>query len=520
VLALRAVAARAGTTTTLDAASASKPNAIRRFDFGGLLAKETAECEEYGLPVTRDADVEYADLDGDGAEEAIVTASSCLTGTAGPDIVRVYRLAPDGGVVEMPVSQDPRFEGRRYDEGLCWKSGSRLTARGGRLVREYSDASGLEHPLTVFYGWSGKEFRVASVQKDPHIQARLDRSAAARRRMHAVSPDRAAALISAFPVPTPGSNPRDIAVGPDGALWFTETSARKIGRIDPHNPGEVTEVPLPIANRQPWDITRDADGNLWFTENYAGWVGRMLVASKSVEEFSVPGKDGGPPAIVAAPGGSLWVTGRALLRFASAHPETISELPIPDAGPGMAARSITIDRQGTVWFVRGSEYGGSRIGRVQQDEPARIVEYPLPGVPYDVTLGPDGNLWVVGTSLTVHCSEDIGRVWRVTPGDPPQIQELPLADSQPIAITSGPDGNLWFTVGRDKVARVVPREPFCVTEFTVPPPPGYRANASPRGITTGPDGHLWFTEVNGNQVARLKPPDDPEIEKDCAATPP
>src|SRR5262249_48039039 len=145
---------------------------------------------------------------------------------------------------------------------------------------------------------------------------------------------------------------------------------------------------------------------------------------------------------------------------------------------------------------------------------------PLPGVPYDITLGPDGNLWVVGTSTTVHCSEDIGRIWRVTPSDPPQIRELPLADSQPIAITSGPDGNLWFTVGSDKVARVVPREPFCVTEFPVPPPPGYRANASPSGITPGPDGHLWFTEVNGNQVARLKPPDAPEIEKDCAATTP
>ena len=30
-----------------------------------------------------------------------------------------------------------------------------------------------------------------------------------------------------FPVPTPGSEPSDITTGPDGALWFTESSATR-----------------------------------------------------------------------------------------------------------------------------------------------------------------------------------------------------------------------------------------------------------------------------------------------------
>ena len=38
-------------------------------------------------------------------------------------------------------------------------------------------------------------------------------------------------VISEFPVPTSGSEPSDIVAGPDGAVWFTEFRASKVGRI-------------------------------------------------------------------------------------------------------------------------------------------------------------------------------------------------------------------------------------------------------------------------------------------------
>ena len=37
--------------------------------------------------------------------------------------------------------------------------------------------------------------------------------------------------ITEFPIPTPGSSPHGIALGPDGAIWFTELGADKIGRL-------------------------------------------------------------------------------------------------------------------------------------------------------------------------------------------------------------------------------------------------------------------------------------------------
>jgi virginiamycin B lyase len=59
--------------------------------------------------------------------------------------------------------------------------------------------------------------------------------------------------------PVEGPTPVGIAVGADGALWFTESGANKIGRI-PTN-GEITEFPIPTARSQPAGITAGPDGH-------------------------------------------------------------------------------------------------------------------------------------------------------------------------------------------------------------------------------------------------------------------
>ena len=65
--------------------------------------------------------------------------------------------------------------------------------------------------------------------------------------------------------PTPGAGPAGITAGPDGALWFTEIGANKIGRIT--TLGVVTnEFTVPTANSDPVFISVGPDGALWFTE--------------------------------------------------------------------------------------------------------------------------------------------------------------------------------------------------------------------------------------------------------------
>jgi streptogramin lyase len=61
----------------------------------------------------------------------------------------------------------------------------------------------------------------------------------------------------------PHGYPRDITVGPDGALWFTEFGGNKIGRISTH--GRIVEPPV-LAGSGPWGVTAGPDGAVWFTE--------------------------------------------------------------------------------------------------------------------------------------------------------------------------------------------------------------------------------------------------------------
>ena len=52
-----------------------------------------------------------------------------------------------------------------------------------------------------------------------------------------------------FPIPTANSEPRRIAAGPDGALWFTEFRASQIGRIT--TGGAITPSSLSPAAPSP-----------------------------------------------------------------------------------------------------------------------------------------------------------------------------------------------------------------------------------------------------------------------------
>ncbi len=72
-----------------------------------------------------------------------------------------------------------------------------------------------------------------------------------------------AQLFNQFPLSTPSSVPQGITLGPDGALWFTETLNNKIGRIT--TAGVITEYTIPVASSSPQGITSGPDGSLWFT---------------------------------------------------------------------------------------------------------------------------------------------------------------------------------------------------------------------------------------------------------------
>jgi streptogramin lyase len=64
-----------------------------------------------------------------------------------------------------------------------------------------------------------------------------------------------------------------IAAGPDGALWFSELTGGKLGRIT--TAGVITEYPAPTPNSDALGIVAGPDGNLWLTEYQGNRIARM-----------------------------------------------------------------------------------------------------------------------------------------------------------------------------------------------------------------------------------------------------
>jgi len=113
----------------------------------------------------------------------------------------------------------------------------------------------------------------------------------------------------------------------------------------------------------------------------------------------------------------------------------------------------------------------------------------------DIVLGPDGNLWFA--------EKDASKLGRVTPGNPPVIQEfpLPVGFTQPFNITVGPDNKIWATAtnGAPSVVRI---DPSNTAEFVGHG--GYGLSGTAAGIAAGPDGKIWLGS-QGGVVARIDP---------------
>jgi streptogramin lyase len=81
--------------------------------------------------------------------------------------------------------------------------------------------------------------------------------------------------ITEFPIPTPRSLPTGIATGPDGAVWFTEYTQSQIGRIT--TAGDITEFPIPTENSVPSGLVAGpmtaVPRAMWFTESSANKIG-------------------------------------------------------------------------------------------------------------------------------------------------------------------------------------------------------------------------------------------------------
>jgi len=304
-----------------------------------------------------------------------------------------------------------------------------------------------------------------------------------------------AGVLTEYATPSPAgffNNEGSITSGPDGSLWFTEPSANKIGRLDPTRltgcdatpTNCMTEFAIPTAGSGPAGITAGPDGALWFAEKTANKVGRITTAGVVTNEFSITTASAGANDITAGPDGNLWFTEHlqnAVVRLTPAGVFTFFTIPTAAANPS----GITLGPDGALWFA---ENGVSQIGRI--DTIGNIVEFGgLTGRPDRITAGPDGNLW-----FTEPLPAD-SKIGRITPANGAVSEFQVTLQSQPGDIVTGPDGNLWFTeFNTEFLSQITPAG--VVTDVQ-------KARGGPFGIGRAPDGALWVALMSGNKLGRF-----------------
>ncbi len=222
-----------------------------------------------------------------------------------------------------------------------------------------------------------------------------------------------------------------IIVGPDHNLWFTDYTARYIGRVTTQ--GTVTEWPLPANfTTYPQDLAVGPDNNLWFTliadNGYRG-LGAITTGGAFLGPFPLLNRAqyGSPEGLVfSRADGNFWMsyTGGFILRATPTG--TLTQFPLP--WDGGSPYGMTTDAAGNIWFA---DHGTARIGHLvvtgsDQNIERSFTQYPISTsgtYPANLVVGPDGNLW-----FTEAFANRIGRL-----------------DTQPIAVASATPTHLALT---------------------------------------------------------------------------
>ncbi len=307
--------------------------------------------------------------------------------------------------------------------------------------------------------------------------------------------------VTEFATPTGGSEPITITPGSDGAIWFTEISVGKIGRIPTNATSgtQIIEFAIPTAGAQPFGITSGPDGQVWFTEESGNKIGHIPVTATSgsdISEIALPNAGSIPTGITAGSDNALYFTeqpGRVgRIPTDATSTSAIAEITVPGAGTTPFAMSTAAD--GTIWFTESNANSVARMP-VGATLPSQITSITLPtagSTPLGIAPGAAGSMIV---------SEFAGRKVASVPlgaTATPQITEFSTGTANPYQTVLGPDGAIWFAeVSGGKIGRIA--TDGTLLEFAVP-----TAAAEPTGITTGPDGAVWFTEFAQGKVGKIQ----------------
>jgi len=316
----------------------------------------------------------------------------------------------------------------------------------------------------------------------------------------------AAPTITYYPI-TIGNgatdHPGNITVGPDGALWFTDTPG--IGRMT------TSGAFSPFLSVNAGKMVNGPDGNLWFLGGTTSSpVLDSMDTSENITSYPITGSYNVVGSLTVGSDGNFWFLERATT---GSYPTvmtkmtatgTITRYTLPSIYVGEGG-GITTGADGNVWFAIAYS-GGYKIGSITPS--GTMAFFSTTVTPYDMAVGPDGNVWFT--------SAHDGVVDRITSSGTITTYALP-SGYYPKSITAGQDGALWFNAidigGGDEAyfGRITTTGSMSLYDG------GNAATYS--GITSTSDGTLWATEGIGNAIVKVVP-DTPNAPANLAADSP
>jgi streptogramin lyase len=367
-----------------------------------------------------------------------------------------------------------------------------------------------------------------------------------------------AGTITEYPLPNKG-RVSEIAKGPDGRLWFTDSETNKVGKVT--TSGAVTEYPLPTGSR-PEAITAGPEGNMWFTDEGTNQISTMTTSGTVTEPTEVlapvaPGvscttlKQGcralkfsySTATSAKGPGGSEWgeYKGRLAKVIFEAYDPTGKKM------QETAVAEYSYDQLGRLraeWDPRISPALKNTYG---YDQEGHVTALDPPGQePWTFTYGPDSSDTGTGRLLKAYREPTAEGLWN---GEPIKNTVAPaLSGTASVGVRLAVSNGTWsggaasfgyqwedcntagegctpilgasnpnYTpvaadVGHKLVAIVTATNGdgslaavsaasaavgTVVSEYALP------ANSHPLGITLGPDGNVWFTDVSTGEAGKI-----------------
>jgi streptogramin lyase len=244
--------------------------------------------------------------------------------------------------------------------------------------------------------------------------------------------------ITVYPLPLQVSNVGGITEGPDGNIWFTETSANSqtltstvaIARITPGGNIQTFALPQAVENgASAGNITVGPDRNLWFPISYNDYdaIGRITAKGK-VKIFNILSTYGygsyppsSPSDIVSGPDRTLWFEGTVNGTGGIARISTSGKLGAVIPEDSIGSNMLRLPN-GQVWFVpTDSDISiASELGVVTRSGIVATQDLPSPNGSYEQNLGapytnvlarsPGGDLWATSGANTIMRISEAGAV--------------------------------------------------------------------------------------------------------------